>query len=55
MAITVAGSTALGRTNAALDEVEQGLFAGLSAGDQDALRALLARIDTRADDFDCQE
>ncbi|MFE9633035.1 MarR family winged helix-turn-helix transcriptional regulator [Streptomyces sp. NPDC006463] len=55
VAITVAGSTALGRTNAALDEVEQGLFAGLSAGDQDALRALLARIDTHADDFDCQE
>ncbi|MFB7464316.1 MarR family winged helix-turn-helix transcriptional regulator [Streptomyces sp. NPDC056224] len=55
VAITVAGSTALGKTNAALDEVEQGLFAGLSAGDQDVLRALLARIDTRADEFDCQE
>ncbi|MFG2980044.1 MarR family winged helix-turn-helix transcriptional regulator [Streptomyces sp. NPDC048258] len=55
VAITAAGSTALGKTNAALDEVEQGLFASLSPGDQETLRALLARIDTHADDFDCQE
>ncbi|MGW5850112.1 MarR family winged helix-turn-helix transcriptional regulator [Streptomyces sp. NPDC055254] len=55
VAITEAGSTALGRTNTALDEVELGLFAGFSESDRDALRDLLARIDVHADDFDCQE
>ncbi|MFC9298022.1 MarR family winged helix-turn-helix transcriptional regulator [Streptomyces sp. NPDC057011] len=55
VAITEAGATALGKTNAALDAVEQGLFAGLSEGDRAVLRGLLARIDTHADDFDCQE
>ncbi|MBT2404316.1 MULTISPECIES: hypothetical protein [unclassified Streptomyces] len=55
MAITDAGSAALGKTNAALDAVELGLFSGLSQQEQDALRDLLARIDSHADDFDCQE
>lgn len=55
VALTPAGSAVLDTTNAALDEVEQGLFAGLSAADRTALRALLDRIDTRAEDFDCQE
>lgn len=31
------------------------MFAGLSGRNQDALRALLARIDSQAEDFDCQE
>ncbi|MFJ9075730.1 MarR family winged helix-turn-helix transcriptional regulator [Streptomyces sp. NPDC102278] len=55
VAITAAGSVALGETNAALDAVELGLFSGLSEADQDALRALLARIDSHADDFECGE
>lgn len=55
VAITTAGSTALGKTNAALDEVEQGLFADLSAADQETLRALLARIDAHGDDVNCDE
>ncbi|MGR4879130.1 MarR family winged helix-turn-helix transcriptional regulator [Streptomyces sp. LARHCF249] len=55
VAITTAGSTALGKTNAALDEVEQGLFADLSAADQETLRALLARIDTHGTDVTCDE
>ncbi|MFD3806318.1 hypothetical protein ACFWSP_02085 [Streptomyces sp. NPDC058618] len=45
----------LDTTNAALDEVEQGLFGDLSAADRTTLRALLGRIDTRAEDFSCQE
>ncbi|MCX5198110.1 MarR family winged helix-turn-helix transcriptional regulator [Streptomyces sp. NBC_00249] len=53
--ITEAGGSALGRTNAALDAVETGLFSGLSEQEQDALRALLERIDSRAEDFDCSE
>ncbi|MCX5014036.1 MULTISPECIES: MarR family winged helix-turn-helix transcriptional regulator [unclassified Streptomyces] len=55
VAITTAGSTVLGKTNAALDEVEQGLFADLSAADQETLRALLARIDAHGDDVNCDE
>ncbi|MFD9339383.1 MarR family winged helix-turn-helix transcriptional regulator [Streptomyces sp. NPDC060028] len=55
VAITDAGSAALGETNAALDAVELGLFSGLSDQEQGVLRGLLARIDTHADDFDCQE
>lgn len=55
VALTDAGAAALAKTNAALDEVELGLFAGLSDLDQDALRGLLARIDSQAEDFDCQE
>ncbi|MFD8982674.1 MarR family winged helix-turn-helix transcriptional regulator [Streptomyces sp. NPDC059564] len=55
VAITGAGATVLGETNAALDAVESGLFAGLSAQEQDVLRGLLSRIDARPDEFDCQE
>lgn len=55
VAITDAGCQALGKTNAALDAVELGLFSGLSDQEQGVLRGLLARIDTHADDFDCQE
>ncbi|MFJ3199036.1 MarR family winged helix-turn-helix transcriptional regulator [Streptomyces sp. NPDC086989] len=55
VAITEAGSTALAKTNAALDEVELALFAALSQQDRDALRGLLARIDSNADDFECGE
>lgn len=55
VAITDAGSAALGKTNAALDAVELGLFSGLSEQDQATLRGLLARIDSHADDFGCQE
>ncbi|MFD9359529.1 MarR family winged helix-turn-helix transcriptional regulator [Streptomyces sp. NPDC060031] len=55
VAITDAGSAVLGKTNAALDAVELGLFSGLSDQEQGVLRGLLARIDTHADDFDCQE
>ncbi|MFE2286984.1 MarR family winged helix-turn-helix transcriptional regulator [Streptomyces sp. NPDC059443] len=55
VAITDAGAVVLARTNAALDAVELGLFAGLSDQDQDVLRGLLARIDSRAEDFDCAE
>lgn len=54
VAITEAGAGALTETNAALDAVELGLFAGLSEQDRDVLRGLLARIDSHADDFDCQ-
>lgn len=53
--ITPAGQTALAKTNAALDEVEDGMFAGLSAQERDHLRALLDRVNTSADDFDCGE
>ncbi|MCJ1677428.1 MarR family winged helix-turn-helix transcriptional regulator [Streptomyces sp. APSN-46.1] len=55
VAITAAGAAVLGKTNAALDAVELGLFAGLSEQDRDVLRGLLARIDSHPDDFDCQE
>ncbi|MGW0391722.1 MarR family winged helix-turn-helix transcriptional regulator [Streptomyces sp. NPDC003042] len=55
VAITDVGSAALGKTNAALDAVEAGLFAGLSEREQGVLRGLLARIDSQADEFDCQE
>ncbi|MGW6708170.1 MarR family winged helix-turn-helix transcriptional regulator [Streptomyces sp. NPDC054956] len=55
VAITDAGADALTKTNAALDAVEHGLFAGLTEQDQDVLRGLLARIDSRGEDFDCAE
>lgn len=55
VAITPAGSTALRRTNAALDAVEQGLFADLSPAEQETLRTLLARIDTHGSDVTCDE
>lgn len=55
VAITAAGATVLGETNAALDAVESTLFAGLSAQEQDVLHGLLSRIDARQDEFDCQE
>ncbi|MCJ0870705.1 MarR family winged helix-turn-helix transcriptional regulator [Streptomyces sp. AP-93] len=55
VAITDAGTAALAKTNAALDAVELGLFAGLSDRDQDALRSLLDRIDSHSEDFACDE
>lgn len=55
VAITDAGAAALGRTNAALDAVEHGLFAGLSEGEREVLRGLLTRIDAGGDEFECQE
>ncbi|MFJ3171080.1 MarR family winged helix-turn-helix transcriptional regulator [Streptomyces roseus] len=55
VAITEAGSTALTKTNAALDEVELSLFSAFSAADQEALRALLARIDSNPEHFPCGE
>ncbi|MCX5125669.1 MarR family winged helix-turn-helix transcriptional regulator [Streptomyces sp. NBC_00347] len=55
VAITDAGTTALAKTNAALDAVEVGLFARLSDRDQEALRGLLDRIDSHGDDFACGE
>lgn len=55
VALTAAGDAALRSTNAALDDVERDLFAGLTAADRTALRTLLARIDTHAGEFDCQE
>ncbi|MBT2449083.1 winged helix-turn-helix transcriptional regulator [Streptomyces sp. ISL-43] len=55
VAITDAGTDVLTRTNAALDAVELGLFAGLSGQDRDVLRGLLARIDSHGDDLDCAE
>lgn len=53
--ITPAGQAALAKTNAALDEVEDGMFASLSAQERDHLRALLDRVNTSAEDFDCGE
>ncbi|KOU81628.1 MarR family transcriptional regulator [Streptomyces sp. XY58] len=53
--ITPAGQAALAKTNAALDEVEAGMFASLSAQERDRLRALLDRVNTSAEDFDCGE
>ncbi|MFF8261734.1 MarR family winged helix-turn-helix transcriptional regulator [Streptomyces virginiae] len=55
VAITVAGQAALAKTNAALDEVEDGMFASLSVQERDQLRALLDRVNTSAEDFDCGE
>ncbi|MEV7724110.1 MarR family winged helix-turn-helix transcriptional regulator [Streptomyces sp. NPDC087917] len=55
VAITEAGAAGLGRTNAALDAVESGLFSGLSQEERNLLAGLLARIDTQPDEFDCQE
>ncbi|WP_330330289.1 MarR family winged helix-turn-helix transcriptional regulator [Streptomyces sp. NBC_00536] len=55
VAITPAGSAALRTTDAALDAVEQVLFAGLSEPERDVLRDLLGRIDTNAEDFTCGE
>ncbi|MEV6582347.1 MarR family winged helix-turn-helix transcriptional regulator [Streptomyces sp. NPDC051582] len=55
VAITEAGSTALAKTNAALDEVELSLFSAFSHADKDALRALLGRIDSNPEHFDCGE
>ncbi|KOU28451.1 MarR family transcriptional regulator [Streptomyces sp. WM6373] len=53
--ITPAGQAALAKTTAALDEVEAGMFASLSAQERDHLRALLDRVNTSAEDFDCGE
>ncbi|MFJ6781142.1 MarR family winged helix-turn-helix transcriptional regulator [Streptomyces yangpuensis] len=53
--ITPAGEAALTKTNAALDEVEDGMFAGLSAQERDHLRALLDRVNASAEDFACDE
>lgn len=55
VAITETGAAALTRTNAALDAVELGLFAGLSDQEQTALRGLLDRIDSHGEDFVCDE
>ncbi|MBZ9595788.1 MarR family winged helix-turn-helix transcriptional regulator [Streptomyces erythrochromogenes] len=55
VAITPAGEAALTKTNAALDEVEDGMFAGLSAQERDHLRALLDRVNASAEDFACDE
>ncbi|MFE4637070.1 MarR family winged helix-turn-helix transcriptional regulator [Streptomyces sp. NPDC056773] len=55
VAITDAGTAALAQTNAALDAVELGLFARLSERDREALRSLLDRIDSHAEDFACDE
>ncbi len=55
VAITEAGSSALAKTNAALDEVELSLFSAFSQQDQDSLRALLGRIDSNAEHFECGE
>ncbi|MFE9466163.1 MarR family winged helix-turn-helix transcriptional regulator [Streptomyces virginiae] len=55
VAITLAGQAALAKTNAALDEVEDGMFASLSVQECDRLRALLDRVNTSAEDFDCGE
>ncbi|QTI45371.1 Transcriptional regulator SlyA [Streptomyces nojiriensis] len=55
VAITDAGEAALHKTNTALDEVESGIFAGLSAAERDLLRGLLDRVNTSAEDFNCSE
>ncbi|MEU9235345.1 MarR family winged helix-turn-helix transcriptional regulator [Streptomyces subrutilus] len=55
VAITAAGEAALGKTNAALDEVEGGIFAGLSDQERELLRGLLDRVNTSAEDFACDE
>lgn len=55
VAITEAGSAALAKTNAALDEVELSLFSAFSQQDQDALRGLLGRIDSNPEHFNCGE
>ncbi|MFD8633326.1 MarR family winged helix-turn-helix transcriptional regulator [Streptomyces sp. NPDC059533] len=53
--ITAAGEAALGTTNAALDEVEGGIFGALSVQEREVLRGLLDRVNTSAEDFDCGE
>ncbi|MFJ8014040.1 MarR family winged helix-turn-helix transcriptional regulator [Streptomyces sp. NPDC096339] len=53
--ITAAGQAALGTTNAALDEVEGGIFAALSVREREVLRGLLDRVNTSAEDFTCGE
>ncbi|MEW2138578.1 MarR family winged helix-turn-helix transcriptional regulator [Streptomyces sp. NPDC005409] len=55
VALTEAGEAALHKTNAALDEIEDGIFAGLSAQERDLLRGLLDRVNTSAEDFTCDE
>lgn len=55
VAITEAGGAALHKTNTALDEVESGIFAGLSAAERDLLRGLLDRVNTSVEDFNCGE
>ncbi|MEV7443377.1 MarR family winged helix-turn-helix transcriptional regulator [Streptomyces sp. NPDC091204] len=55
VAITAAGEAALRKTNAALDEVEGGMFAGLSEQERELLRGLLDRVNTSAEDFECGE
>ncbi|MEU4732694.1 hypothetical protein [Streptomyces sp. NPDC023588] len=42
-------------TNAALDEIEDGVFAGPAARERDFLRGLLDRVNTSAEDFTCDE
>ncbi|MFF8608902.1 MarR family winged helix-turn-helix transcriptional regulator [Streptomyces sp. NPDC015346] len=51
--ITPEGTTALKATDAALTAAEEELFADLSARDRTALRRLLTRIRTAADDYAC--
>lgn len=55
VAITDAGQAVLRTTNAALDEVEGGIFSGLSAQERALLRDLLDRVNTSAEDFSCDE
>lgn len=55
VAITEAGNEALAKTNAALDAAELGVFARLTGEEQELLRRLLDRIDSHAEDFNCQE
>ncbi|QES50255.1 MarR family transcriptional regulator [Streptomyces venezuelae] len=55
VAITDSGSAALNRTNAALDEVERGIFAGLNEQEREVLRGLLGRINSAGEDFECRE
>ncbi|MFI8501321.1 MarR family winged helix-turn-helix transcriptional regulator [Streptomyces sp. NPDC085524] len=53
--ITAAGRAALDTTNAALDEVEGGIFGALSVQEREVLRGLLDRVNTSAEDFTCGE
>ncbi|MFG2297014.1 MarR family winged helix-turn-helix transcriptional regulator [Streptomyces sp. NPDC048603] len=55
VAITGSGSAALGQTNAALDEVERGIFGNLSDEECEQLRTLLGRVNSSAEDFTCGE
>jgi DNA-binding MarR family transcriptional regulator len=53
--ITDAGLAVLSKTNAALDTVEDSLFARLSEEDRNVLGHLLDKIDSHGDDFTCEE